>query len=65
MSPRTKIEARHNAFNGNAFGCWLRRRNRAWHTRARQGAVLLPAAAGLRVCLPTTGRPLRLRMDLE
>jgi hypothetical protein len=32
---------------------------------ARRGAVLLPAAAGLRLRLPTTGRPLRLRMDLE
>ena len=53
-----------NAYNEDALGYWLLR-NRAWHTRARQGAVLLPAAAGLRVCLPTTGRPLRLRMDLE
>jgi|SRR5215472_7381866 hypothetical protein len=62
--PESK-KGRHNAYNENTLGRWLRWRNRPWHTRACQGAVLLPEAAGLRLCLPTTGRPLRLRMDLE
>jgi hypothetical protein len=65
MSPRTKKGGRHNAYNENTLGGWLRRRNRPWHIRDRQGAVLLSAAAGLRLCLPTAGRPLRLPMDLE
>ena len=62
--PESK-KGRHNAYNENTLGCWLRWRNRARHSLARQGAVFLPAATGLRLQLPTTGRQLRLRMDLE
>jgi hypothetical protein len=65
MSPELKTRGRHNAYHENTLSRWLRWRNRPWHTHARQGAVLLPTAAGPRLCLPIAGYPLRLWMDLE
>src|SRR6516165_8501679 len=65
MSPGTKKGGRHNAYNENTLSRWLGWRNRPRHARTCQRAVLLPTAARLRLCLPTTGHPLRLRMDLE
>jgi hypothetical protein len=59
---RPEQGGRHNAYNENTLGCWLHWRNRAWHTRTRQGSILpttqLWPTARLRLRLPTTRLPI-------